>query len=361
MLVLLAVVMAACTTEGGPDRAPTPTPTPQATSTAPPITGPRVAVVRPPGQTVFGNRQRSAEAVARVRSSFTDQLSEIRDVVAEPASFLPEVVALMADDGYDLVCAVGPGGLDAVLATADDYPRTRFCVVPAVAADVPGNVLVVDVAVEEPAFIAGATAIQLAPQAPAGLVGSRSVYAFDRREAGFRAGVDSRAPPAESPAPRGEQTQPPAGQTEPDNQPPQVLVGLPADDVEAARSLATTQYDAGAVAVYAAAGRTDEGVLAAAVAAGRGAIGVFEPNPDEDPERSQAVLVGFQTRLEPVLRVAIDRLLGEWSAEPVRLGFADGVFALVEGGHPRSAAALRTAEAIVEQIVAGDSPVPGGT
>lgn len=339
-VLVAGMLLAACTTEGGGTTdAASPSPTPAAT--APPITGPRVAVVlRPPEEAPGLASQSETQAVERVRGTYADQLSEVRSVVPDEGGFVGDVIALMAERGYALVCVAGHDLVAVVTAIAVEYPRTRFCLFPAVVADVdvPPNVLLIDLAVEEPAMVAANVALRLAPQDPPAFVAARTEFAMERRRAAFQAAVRAQEPDEQATA--------------------TPLVGVPADDAERAESFARTHFEAGATVLYTESGAADTAILPVAAEADGAVIGsvdtLFE-GPDgallEAPPA--AVLFGIEERLDAALRVAIDRLLGGWSPEPMSVGFAEGAYGVLAGGHPRADEAVRLVDEILEELASG--------
>ena len=96
VLVALVLLVAGCTADRD-QPSPSPSPTPSPAVTPPPITGPRVAVVRAPNAPIASSEDADLAAIERIRSEFDEQISEVRDVVAQPADFFPDVVELMAE------------------------------------------------------------------------------------------------------------------------------------------------------------------------------------------------------------------------------------------------------------------------
>lgn len=339
LVVACCLALVGCTTDGGGPGTAAPSPSPATNvPVPPPITGPRVAVVLAAGPGILGSVTAQEEAVERVRSSFADQLSVIRDVTVDDPVFLADVVGLLAEEEYELVCAIGDGVVDAVLTVAADYPRTKFCAFPAVASEVPANVLVMDLAVEQVGFLAGAVAARLAPAAPRAMVGSREVYGIDRLQNGFRAGA----------------------RTSNGGQEAEVLVGFPADDPETAASFTASHIEAGAQVIFVVTGDADVSARADAAAAEAGVIGAAATLWSDDEHQPPGVLLGLRVGLEPVLRLAIDRLLGTWATSPATFGVADDALQLVPGGHPRAEAAARLAAEVQAAIISGQVTVPSG-
>lgn len=257
-------------------------------------------------------------------------VGQVRVVVPDAARFVEGVVALLADEGYGLVCAAGAEAEAAVLAVADEHPATRFCVVPATPREVPDNVLLVVPRIEEPAFLAGAAAAMLDPERPPGLVGGPGAFALDRQRAAFQAGVD-----AVSPTPR------PAP------------AAVPVADADTAVRVAGDQYAAEIRSIYVAtSAETAAGVLRAAVAAEGAVLGPAAVLTAEG-ELHDHVLVAFREDPVPALALAIERTVGTWSGGVATIGLADGAFELVAGPAPRAEAILRRVRPFEDDIVAG--------
>lgn len=342
-LILVAVLGGVgCTSDGSePVPGPTPSPTSSPGATAPPITGPRVAVVLPTADEDVADP--GSLEIDRIRSTFADRVSSVRAVTPDTPDFTSDVLGLLAEQGNELVCVIGPRALETVVEIASDYPRTRFCVFPAAAAEVPANVLLLDLAVEEVAVLAATVASGVAPKDPPAFIGSRQEYAIDRRRFAFQAVA------REAASGRGDAAKP--------------LIGVPADDAERAASFASTQFEAGASVVYTEAGSADRAVLAVAEEAGGMVIGssrtlgVTETGTETEPS-SRAVLLTIEERFDAALEIAIERLLGEWSTDPVTVGFADGAFQLGAGRHRRAPRAMAIAERVRAAMEAGELDLP---
>lgn len=336
--LLCAFVLAACTPS--PEPAPAPSaavasPSPTAASLP---TGPRVAIVLPSEEAVGAGRAATyRDAVARLEQARGAELAELRVVSAPRPGFAADVVRLLAEARYDLVCAMGVGAATALVEVAAEYPTTRFCAFPAVVADPPSNLLALDLRVAEPAYAVGvgAAEVPLGDEGRVGFVGGRQTYAPDAQRLGFTAGL------AES------------GQ--------EPLVGFPAADEDAARSLTSAQAEAGAVVVYAALGLDAPVVVEVAAPLGIRVIGpadALAPDPDDVPD---GILLMIDVDPYPALSVAVIRLIDGWSNEPVSVGFAEAAFSLLPGNVPEAPAALAAADAAREAIVAGELvPLPDG-
>ena len=105
LLVLLVAVLGGCT---GPTADPSPTPsptvtTPRTSTTTPPPTG-RVAVVVSPEPELMAA---AAEVGSRSIATGLPDGMELRVVTADDASFVRDLTAFFATEGYDLVCVLG--------------------------------------------------------------------------------------------------------------------------------------------------------------------------------------------------------------------------------------------------------------
>lgn len=188
VLLVLAVVLAACTT-GASD------PAPERPSTTPPMATPdqrvdpvgRVAVVLDPrlqarGEAVDADLQELDPEVAGGRT--------LRVEVAEDPSFVHDLAQFFANDGHELVCVLGPGAAGVVREVAARSPGTRFCAAPAGrdGDDFPDNVLAVDVRIEELAYLAG---VALGADHDVGPVAALTGRASDTPAARVRSGLQA--------------------------------------------------------------------------------------------------------------------------------------------------------------------------
>lgn len=246
LLAAFALVVLALTACSSAPR-PGPTPNPS-TSTAAPSPGTeqpsgdhRVAVVVAPLPAL---RAATAEISARHLPAMVEGVGDVRVVTADDPGAMDDLVRLFAAEEYDLVCALGPGALDAVVGVARDLPSTRFCAAPVIATEIPPNVLAVDIRAEEMAYLAGVMAGSYAPERPPLLVTAASTHASARQQQAFRDGFASTAPP-EGLVP--------------------IIVG-PVEDQAAVVEALEEHLRSGVSAVYTDAGDADVGVVTAAAA-----------------------------------------------------------------------------------------------
>ncbi|MFT5222448.1 MAG: basic membrane lipoprotein Med (substrate-binding protein (PBP1-ABC) superfamily) [Glaciecola sp.] len=361
-LAALAIVATACTnTTGSVDPVPTASPSTLATSSPlrPSGTAPSVAVVLPARQA------RSIQEIDRERvavHAIADNaianriISSIRTVVPDRITTVGDVLEAMAEEGHDLVCALGPGAARAIRDVAPRFPGTLFCGTPGDLPDVPPNALVFDLRVEESAYLAGIAAAEAAAfvgsddgSRPAMIVAdsgqaSRLREAFDQGYSVSRALVE----------------------------PTVVRV---ARTQSLAFDTAESLYGAGVYLVYGSAGRVEQGVVEAAKARGRLFIGTFadlatqerdegaspSPSPSTDPPADAWNLMLLGENLSAAFRDTIDELASGWRGGARSLGFQNGALTLTPGTSPIweriAPQVLRTRDSLVagtELQVAGD-------
>lgn len=346
LVVLLTsiVIMAACTEP--PSTTPSPSPTPTTTATATEPVGARVAVVLPVAEEEPVTAAAVRASLDRIRADAPEGLGELRAVQADGPGFTADVVRLLATDGYDLVCVVGAGALDAVLPVARDLPEIRFCAFPAYAEQVPDNVLLLDARFEQSAYLAGIGAAQLlvpsggpeeaepTPLRPGFVAGPGAAVTGDQQgafELGLQAALGQRIDP---------------------------VVAVPAVDAEVGRDLAASVFSVGAPVVFTVAGAADAGVLAAADEA-QGTVVLYRSVSDEPPP--EPTLLVLEIDPGPALSLAITGLLESSQGGLERLGLTDGTLRVVPGTHPRAEQVLATVRGVANDIMAGRRAVPGPT
>lgn len=348
----LIALAAACTTTPEPSPSPSPSP-PTASSPGPsePV-GLRVAVVLPPqGESPLTTTGTRAAAEA-VDDHFRDAVGEFRSVAPDPGAFVGDVVTVLAEQGYDLVCVVGSRAAEVVLRVAPTFPATRFCGVPAPGAmdaeAVPANALLVDVRMEEAAYLAGIAAAA-APRPPrpsstegtspapagAGFVADGTHPLTPRQRAAFVAGLADG--PGAPPATRVDVT--------------------PTDDEEvAARAIA--QLEAGVPVVFVTAASSDTGVLDAA-AANDGVVIVHRDRARFDGDTPEEVLVWFLLDVSVALEEAVERAVGGWEGGITSVGLAEDALRPQAGAAPSSTTTFARVREAAAAVRDGSRTVPG--
>jgi hypothetical protein len=372
LLVVLAVV--GCTSTP-PDASPSTAPptAPDASSSTGPRATPepgRVAVVvsPEPAATASATAVGTRAAAGRLLGD-----TELRVVTADAPSFVTDLTSFFAADGYDLVCAVGPGAEEAVREVAPTSPSTRFCAAPARPDDMPANVLPIELRVEEVGYLAGLAMAADGGEGAAALVASRTTWAPRRMQAGLRAGLGA------------------GGRADPEVR----RVG-PVADEDAVAEAVPPLLEGGVGGVLSWTGELD-----AAVRAQLEATPVVtptpptpsptatdaasppppapspSPSPSPPPDRFAALVAGpearaegeppadlvlaiVETHLEQAVALAVGRHLDGWDPEPVSVGLSDGAFRVSVGPSDRASAVAPAIGDAVAALRAGELEVPSG-
>lgn len=170
------------------------------------------------------------------------------------ADYVPNLRSL-ADQGYDIVWAIGFLMTDALAEVAPDYPDIRFGIIDStVEAE---NVASVTFKEEQGSFLVGVVAGLMTKTDKVGYIGGMDMPLIRKFESGYRAGVKAVNPDAE------------------------IFIGYTGafDDPAGGKELALTQFNQGADIIYHASGACGTGVIKAAEELGEGyfAIGVDSP------------------------------------------------------------------------------------
>lgn len=377
LLVLLVVVLAACTTStpepvpttSGPPSEPAPTVSPSPTTPAPG----RMAVVLAPEPALTAA---AAEIGVRNLARRLGDEAELRVVTADDVSFVEDLATFFATEGYDLVCLAGAGAERAVRRVAPTAPATRFCVTPSAATDLPTNVLAIDVRVQELGYVAGVALAADGVAGPVGLLGSSATFEPPRVRAGLEAGLAAGGAAGTS-----------------------IQVVGPLDDEEATDVAVRDLLEVGADGMLALAGALDgtvrdivvdqpvvepttpatEGGTASPTepaATGTpsptatpteseprfaGLVGGPDVRPEDDgADLSELVLAVLELHLEEAVAVAVERHLGEWDVAPASVGLAEGAFRVDLGTSPRARSVAQRVEDVVTAIRDGTLEVPAG-
>jgi basic membrane protein A len=253
----------------------------------------------------------------------------------------------MADQGYDVVVAVGFALRDALEKAAPDYSNVKFVIVDD---EVPGapNVLGLKFREEEGSFLVGALAGGMTKKEKVGFVGGMEIDLIKRFEAGYRAGVQTVKPSAE------------------------VLVKYTKswEDVAKGTELANIVFAQGADIIYHASGKCGLGVIQAARERGPGfwAIGV-DADQDylgtadpEHPAPPSRVLTSMMKRVDDAVFTACQEIQqGKFQPGTRVLGLKENGISLTPLTYTRSevpAALLQRVDALKEQIIAGKLKPP---
>jgi len=202
-------------------------------------------------------------------------------------------IVLLADEGYDLVVAVGFAFSPGIDEIAKDYPETYFAVVDGFAAEA-DNVVNLTFKEHEGSFLVGAAAALKSETGTIGFLGGQRGPLIERFEAGYVAGAEAAVPDVKT------------------------LVEYIGDDVTAfndptkGEALASKMYDAGADVIYHAAGASGAGLFQAAVAADALAIGVdSDQSLTASPEQQQLILTSMLKRVDTAVHDVIQAVVDD--------------------------------------------------
>jgi basic membrane protein A len=253
----------------------------------------------------------------------------------------------MADQGYDVVVAVGFALRDALEKAAPEYSNVKFVIVDD---EVPGaaNVLGLKFREEEGSFLVGALAGGMTKKEKVGFVGGMEIDLIKRFEAGYRAGVQTVKPSAE------------------------VLVKYTKswEDVAKGTELANIVFGQGADIIYHASGKCGLGVIQAAKERGPGfwAIGV-DADQDylgtadpEHPAPPSRVLTSMMKHVDDAVFSACQEIKqGHFTPGTRVLGLKEAGISLTPLTYTKSeipAALLQRVDALKQQIIAGKLKPP---
>lgn len=317
LVVTLCLVAgsAACTGDPVPEPAPTPT----ADETAEPApTGVRVGVVLPaPTDPVAVAFHGAADELDALAEEWKGDVASVRAVTPDDRQFEPDVAALLAEEGADLVCVLGADGPRTARRLAERFPATRFCALGAPRDVGPPNVDLFEVAHEELGHVLGVAVDTASPDAAVAVVLEDESDPRTRRRAGARAALTGADP----------------------------LVLLVVGDAAAAAEL--TDEDAPALAT-AIVDVSDPGVAAVVAASARSWIGPRALVVDASEERS---LARWSLRADVIVGTAVRRLVDPSARVQPPLGFAEEVFSLTfadDAPEAVPAASMAAAEEIAQ-------------
>lgn len=261
---------------------------------------------------------------------------ELLKVESKSDSDYESNVRTMAEEGSQLVIAVGLGMDQAVSAVAPDFPDTKFAIVDG---DAKGdNVLNLKFKEEEGSFLVGYLAGLMTKSGKVGFVGGMEIPLIKKFEAGYHAGVATANPNAAMV--------------------PVKYVGS-WDDVDKGKANASVLFAEGADIVYHAAGRTGLGVIRAAKDSGNFAIGV---DSDQDDIEPGTVLTSMVKRVDEAVFKTIQQVKdGKFEAGATLYSLKDNGVGTSELRFTKDkigAEKLAKLEEVKAKIVAGEIVVP---
>jgi basic membrane protein A len=219
-------------------------------------------------------------------------------------------VVNLADQGYDVILAIGFAFSPGIDEIAGDYPDQFFGVVDGFAAEAP-NVVNLNFKEHEGSFLVGAAAgLKTEANTVGFLGGQQGTGLIERFEAGYAAGVQEVNPDAE------------------------ILVEYIGDSTKAfndptkGEALSAKMYDQGADIIYHAAGASGAGLFSAAVDANKLAIGVdSDQSLTASPAQQKLILTSMLKRVDTAVYEVIRQVSeDEFQSGTQVLGLAeDGV------------------------------------
>jgi basic membrane protein A len=295
-----------------------------------------------------GDRSFNDSAFAGAEAAVEEFGGEYREVTPnEDGSDRAELLAQLAEEGYDPIFAVGFAYDETIADVAAEFPETTFAQIDGSNADGAkgDNVTGLIFAAEEGSFLAGAAAALKSESGHVGFIGGVNVPLIQTFQAGYEAGAKAVNPnitiSTEYISPAGDFT------------------GF--NDPARAQILAQGMYGAGADIVFQVAGGSGTGVFSAAAAAGGRAIGVDSDQYQtvDDPALQAVIMTSMLKRVDN----AVQAFVGEYVDGNVEGGTdilydleSDGVGLATSGGFIDDIQG--DIDAFRQQIIDGEIEVP---
>lgn len=282
----------------------------------------------------IGDKSFNAAANEGMKRAQADLGADIKVTESKQAADYVGNLTRFAQNGYDVVFAVGFLMQDALKEVAPKFPNVKFAIVDGDAPLNAPNCVSLKFKEEEGSFLAGALAGAVTKTNKIGFVGGMEVPLIKKFEAGYKAGARATNPKinfVEGYA--GSWTDPQKGQ-----------------------ELAISQMGAGADIIYQAAGQTGLGVITAVKNKGENfyAIGVDRDQDGEAPGRILTSMVkGVDTAVFDTCKSVAD---GAFQPGAKVFGLKENGVGLSEMKYTKNkipAAALARVDALKQQIVAG--------
>jgi basic membrane protein A len=218
-------------------------------------------------------------------------------------------VVNLADQGFDLIIAVGFAFSPGIDKIAADYPDTDFAVIDGFAGDAP-NVTNLGFKEQEGSYLVGAAAASKSEAGTIGFLGGQSgTGLIEKFEAGYEAGACA---------------------VNPDIKILREYIGdstAAFNDPTKGEALSSAMYDDGADVIYHASGASGAGLFKAAVEADKLAIGVdSDQSLTASPEQQAVILTSMLKRVDTAVHDAIQ----QEAEDSFQTGFQ--VFGMAEGG-----------------------------
>jgi hypothetical protein len=200
-VLVVLVVLAACTGSGEPTTASDPGPPPVDASPSPPpppVPVSAVVVLPPSGSLAPAHAAQVADGIDDVLDGGDVDVRDVRSVVPDGPAFTADLARTFADRGSPLVCVLGAGAEDVLEPLVVTHPDVRFCALPASLPDAAEDdpearrdpVLRADLRAEELGHVVGLAAREYAAGAPVGLSLTGDELPAARLRRGVLAGLD---------------------------------------------------------------------------------------------------------------------------------------------------------------------------
>jgi len=248
---------------------------------------------------------------------------QVRYLESKEQSDYKSNLSSLADQGHDLVVAVGYLMEDALKEVAPMYPKTHFLIVDGSAPDLP-NCMSAKFREEEGAFLVGFLAGSVTKTGALGFIGGMEGPLIKKFECGYRAGARTARPDI------------------------RVIVKYIGSwtDVAKGKEYGRSAIQQGADILFHAAGKGGLGVLDAAAEAGPGHYGIGVDR-DQDDEHPGRVLTSMMKRVDAAVFAAVKDLAeGRWKAGERVFGIKEGGIGLSPMRHTRH----RVPKAVFERL-----------
>ncbi|AFR10351.1 MULTISPECIES: BMP family lipoprotein [Nocardiopsis] len=271
------------------------------------------------------------------------QTQDFEPADGEPDSAKEERLTTMAEEGYDVIIAVGFAYDGAIQSVAPEYPEVDFAIVDS---EVEGidNVTSLVFAEEQASFLAGAAAALTTEEDHVGFIGGVETPLIHKFEAGFVAGAEHVNEDIN---------------VEIDylSQPPD-MSGF--SDPARGREVAQAQYDRGADVIYHAAGASGNGVLESAVSNDFTFIGVDSDQyvNAEDAQKPHVLTSAIKQVDVSVFELISAAAEGDVEGGIQRFDLSDGGVDYTTSNEESIEPIQEELDALKEQIVAGEIEVP---
>lgn len=284
----------------------------------------------------IGDKSFNDSAQAGIKRAESEFGLEIVDIESNDKNDYESNLRLVADQGCEIVFAIGINMQSALTKVAKDYPDVKFAIVDAMV-EAP-NVRPLLFKEHEGSYLVGYLAALMSETGKIGFVGGQEIDLIKKFEYGYRAGAYKADPSVE------------------------VLPGKYTDswdNIDKGKASANSLFGAGADVVFHAAGRAGLGVILAAAENGKYAIGV---DGDQDGIEEGFVLTSMIKRVdEAIFQTISDIVAGSFVAEAKTYGLADDGVGVSEMRFTREVIGdekIKMLDAVRQEIIDGTVTVP---